>query len=105
MSVTIKGMWLPDQCGNCPLYSNIDNVCQYDNTDTKYDDMPYWCPLEENRDIDRKDFYLALAGWYYAMDSEWCGDGSPWDIIQPLLDKYHINKQDVLASAPKDWIN
>ena len=48
MSVIVKGMNVPDTCGDCCLYSHIDNVCQYDNTDMNYDDnRPPWCPLVE----------------------------------------------------------
>ena len=48
MGVYIKGMKMPKECGECPLYSSIDDVCQFDQTDTCYDEKrPWWCPLVE----------------------------------------------------------
>jgi len=48
MGVYIKGMKMPKECGECPLYSSIDDVCQFDQTDTCYDKKrPLWCPLVE----------------------------------------------------------
>ena len=48
MSVLIRSMKMPKECGECPLYSSIDDVCQFDQTDTCYDKKrPWWCPLVE----------------------------------------------------------
>lgn len=55
MGVYIKGMKMPKECGECPLYSSIDDVCQFDQTDTYYDKKrPLWCPLVEVREPHEK---------------------------------------------------
>ena len=48
MSVVVKGLKIPKTCGDCPLHSNMDDVCRFDNRNINYDDAPpCWCPLVE----------------------------------------------------------
>lgn len=48
MSVIVKGMEMPDTCGDCSLYSYIGNVCKHDGTEASWDykRLPR-CPLVE----------------------------------------------------------
>ena len=60
MSVIIKGMEMPKNCGSCPFYSvESESKCYVSRHFVEYIDLPkgrsrpLWCPLEEVEPIHR----------------------------------------------------
>lgn len=58
MSIIIKGMDMPKNCGSCPFYSvESESKCYVSRRFVEYIDLPkgrprpLWCPLEEAPDI------------------------------------------------------
>ena len=53
--------------------------------------------------VDKNDLVDILALCYGAIDDEWCGDGTPWDVkrLRMFAEKYNISEAEVLHEYHK----
>jgi len=96
--------WFPEDKKES-LIKTYEHMCK-ENPRKKLIFKEKFVEINNNRVADLEDLKLAIAGWYYAEDSEWCGEGSAWDDndIKRIMEKYNLTKEDIINATPKEWI-
>lgn len=101
MSVIVKGMDMPKNCGSCPFYSfESESKCYISKHFVEYIDLPkgrfrpLWCPLDEAEPVrhgrwvngNEMPDYPRVPYRPYAMYCSACRGEAYWDADYELFD-------------------
>jgi hypothetical protein len=96
MSVLIKTMEMPKNCGECQ-FCHTENFTQWcfptGQEDVSYDSIPKWCPLDEQK-----------TGWIPCNERLPSAEDCPMDCMVTRRSKYVGNYTDMaVAEADGTW--